>query len=145
MCPWTWHGCIQTDQQTNWSGVLPTCKNLPQPILQIGLPRSGHFVMSHLVSVSRQSGGIIFLLSSFNKPPEHYQTQDGNCNIRCLIRFKFGIKPGILQPKPWVYSHGLSARHFIFNRRSSVHSDSNYFWSSAVSTHLLVFSRSCYQ
>lgn len=36
-----------------------------------GLPSSGRFMMSHLLTVSHLSGGIIFPLSSSSRPPEH--------------------------------------------------------------------------
>lgn len=98
--------------------------------------------MSHLVSVSYQSGVIIFLLTCSNKPPEHHQTPDWSWTVGRGNMFKFGMQPGILRPrtkKKSAITH-LLLNTLFSNEHSSVLSNSNYFWSSAVREDLLVFS-----
>lgn len=118
-------------------------KNQLEASLRIGLTCSGRVVMSHLVSVSYQSGVIIFLLTCSNKPPEHHQTPDWSCTVGRGNMFKFGMQPGILRPrtkkKKSAITH-LLLNALFSNEHSSVLSNSNYFWSSAVREDLLVFS-----
>lgn len=105
-----WPRCGQTNENNIISKVIiklnvHVC--LQYVKISLGLPWSGHFMMSHLFTVSHLSGGIIFLLTNSNRPPEHYRTQRGNCNIRWVVSNLVSDKTnktGSLLPKPKIYN-----------------------------------------